>query len=498
MRYRPHDLSAKGFAIYVALVLVGLIAFPCYQFFKTGGYLFWSNGMDEAVHLSFSYATYVIDNSGRERYSSYLVTFLHELGLSGGYINVVFDITCSLLTLIFIKRIFLTFGYSKPQARSGALLCFLLPLLFTRFNPIVSLFTTLHFDPEIMRWIVMPWNPETPFIRTPEPQVSWVILSGITSVCAGTRALPWALLAVSPLVYPFVRLPVIFVALALLGNTRNLAPRELALRLVGSFLAISLAMVVFLSLGTDVSLTRFFVFSHLPLIPFSGVVGLILYLIIHEHVPATTRAVLAALVTSTWAVANTQLISGYLVTPVNFENYWGVAVLGLVMAVGILHRSDDHRGWVGLAMFLCAAFCTGAFAFNDAVFKRLDRPREALPLLAEASPRVACNDLYLTTYLDLVHPRQQPTAFSWSRTLNLSSEENYTTYLCDKRRLLSEFPSIGPLFAPLFERLDEGFLSRGGDMFMSLGRQEVKLLPAQELSEQTLCDEKEFIVVTAR
>ena len=131
MRYLPRDLSAKGFTVYVALVLAGLIAFPCYQFFKTGGYLFWANGMDEASHLSFSYATYVLYNSGRMRYSSYLVTLFHHLGLGGGYINLIFDITCSLLTLAFIQRTFLKCGYTKPQARSGALLCFLLPPLYS-------------------------------------------------------------------------------------------------------------------------------------------------------------------------------------------------------------------------------------------------------------------------------------------------------------------------------------------------------------------------------
>jgi len=497
MRYLPRDLSAKGFAVYVALVLLGLTAFPCYQFFKTGGYLFWTNGMDEASHLSFSYANYVLYNSGRMRYSSYLVTLFHNLGLSGGYINLIFDVTCSLVTLIFIKRTFLKFGYSKSQARSGALLCFLFPLLFTPFNPVVSLLTALHFEQQVMQWIVMPWNPEIPFIRSPEPQLSWLILSAVTSIFAGTRALPWALLAMSPLVYPFVRLPLIFVALALLGKTGSANTRQLAVRLIGSFLVISLIMVAFLKLGTDVSLSRFFIFSHLPLIPFSGIVALMLYLVIQKCVPAPTHPVLIALVASTWAVANVQCVSGFLVTPVNFENYWGVAVLGLLTTMGVLHRSDDHRGWVGLAMFLFAAFSAGTFAFNQSVFNRLDRPREILPLLAETSPRVACNDLYLATYLDLVHPRQEPTAFSWTRTLDLSSDAKYETYLCDKKRLISEIPYSQTLFARVFETLDAGFLSRGGDMFMSLGRQDLNLFPPREISEPMPCSEKEFVVVTS-
>ncbi len=454
--------------------------------------------MDEASHLSFSYATYVLYNSGRMRYSSYLVTLFHNLGLGGGYINLILDITCSLLTLIFVQRTFLKCGYSKPQARSGALLFFLFPLLFTPFNPIVSHVASLHFDPYVMRWLSMPWNPEMPFIRTPEPQMSWLILSAVASVSAGTRALPWALLAVSPFIYPFVRLPLIFVALTLLGNATNPNTRGLALRLLGGLLAIGLIMIAFLNFGMDQSLSRFLIFSRLPLIPFSGVLALILYLIIQDYIPSSTRPLLIALVTSTWAVANVQMISGYLVTPVNFENYWGVAVLGFLATMGVLHRSDDHRGWVGLTMFLFLAFSAGTFAFNQSVFSRLDRPREILPLLAETSPHVACNDLYLTTYLDLVHPRQQPTAFSWTRTLDLSSDSNYETYLCDKDMITSEFPDSQARFGRIFETLDAGFRSRGGDMFMSLGRQDLNLFPSKEITEQTPCRGKELIVVNAR
>jgi hypothetical protein len=493
MRYLPRDLSAKGFAIYAVLVLLGLIAFPCYQFFKTGGYLFWTNGMDEASHLSYSYATYVLYNSGRMRYSSYLVTLLHNLGLSGGYINLVLDITCSLLTLVFVKKTFLKFGYSQPQARSGALLCFLFPLLFTPFNPVVSLLSGMHFDPQIMRWLVMPWNPEMPFIRTPEPQISWLIISAITSTFAGTRILPWALLGVSPLLYPFVRLPLMFVALALLINNRS----ALVLKLFGSFVVVSLVMIAFLKLGSDVSLSRFFIFSHLPLIPFSGVVALALYLIIHEYVPSSTRPLLITLASSIWAVANVQIVSGFMVTPVNFENYWGVAVLGFLTTMGILHRSDDQRWWVGLAMLLFAAFSAGTFAFNKSIFMKLEHPREILPLLAERSSQVACNDLYLTTYLDLVHPKQQPTTFSWTRTLDLSSDANYETYLCDRRTLIAESPDARSLFEPLFDTVDAAFLARGGDMFMSMGRQDLRMFSPKKITDSTSCASKSFVVLKA-
>lgn len=491
MELRPQHLSAKGFSMYAGLVLLGLVIFPLYQALQTGGYLFYTTGMDEASHLSFSYAEYVANHSGRMRYSSHLVTLLHHIGISGGYINLLLDLTCALCTIILVKGVFVKFGYSKPQARCGAILLFLLPLLFTPFNPVVSLLSSLHFDPQIMRWVSIPWNPEIPLLRSPEPQVSWLLIAATLWITAGTTYAPLALLAISPLVYSFVQLPLIFVSAFFLFGEKARLP----LRLLTSFGLCGVLMLAFLAYGTDPKLPKFFIFSSLPLIPFSGVLSLSLYLLIQDHVPPSSRPLLIALVCSTWAVANVQLVSGYLVPPVNFENYWGVMVLSFLATMGILHRSEDPRGWVGFSVLLFGAFSVATFAFNQSVSARLARPREVLPLLAKDSSRVACNDLYLTTYLDLVYPRQEPTTFSWTRTLDISSDANYQNYLCDKQSLQSFHSDVQSLFNHLFVVLDEGFISRGSDMFMSLGRQNIPTFTPQPSTMETECISRELWVV---
>ncbi len=491
MHTAPRKLSGKGFSIYAGLVLLGLAIFPLYQALQTGGYLFYTTGMDEASHLSFSYADYVAKHSGRMRYTSHLITLLHHIGLSGGYINLILDLACTLCTLLLVKGIFEKFGYSKPQARSGALLLFLLPLLFTPFNPVVSLLSPLHFDPQIMRWFSMPWNPEIPLLRSPEPQVSWMLIAAALYITAGTQLSPLALLAISPLLYPFVELPLIFVSAVLLLGSKA----RLSLRLLTSFGVCGVLMLAFISSMKDPNLPKFFIFSSLPLIPFTGVLSLALYLIIQDHVPPASRPLLIALVCSTWAVANVQLVSGYLVPPVNFENYWGVMVLSFLATMGILHRSEDPRGWVGFSVLLFGVFSMATFAFNHSVSARLTRPRDVLPLLAKDSARVACNDLYLTTYLDLVSPRQEPTTFSWTRTLDISSDTNYHNYLCDKQSLQSFHADAQPLFNSLFLALDEGFISRGSDMFMSLGRQNIPTFAPQTNITGTTCSNRELLVV---
>jgi hypothetical protein len=487
-------ISAKGFAASVGLIVLGLIAFPIYQGFLTGGFLFYTTGTDEAPHLSFSYADYVASGSGRMRYSSYLVVLLHQLGLGGGSINLCFDIVCAILSLIFTKRALVKFGYPLPIARCAALLVFILPLLFTAFNPLVALLSSLHIDPAIMTWVSMPWNQETPFIRSPEPQMSWLIVSAVVSVTAGSRFLPWALLLISPLLYTFVQLPIIFVALTLFALKRVAMPTAL----ITSFVICSLLTVVYHALVGESPLSRFFIVSHLPLLSFSGIVGFAVLLVTRTRLPKGTQTALTLLVASLWAVDNTQLISGYLVTPVNFENYWGVAVLGCVTTLLIVQRASHPGYWIGFSMALYALFCVTVFARNNAVFQRLERSHEVLPLLSKSSAQVACDDLYLTTYLDLVHPMQPPTVFSWTRALNLSSDVPYENYLCSKEVIQNMGPPTSEEFAPLFHALDWGFQSRGADIFMSIGRQPIPTFPRREGTTKTSCPDRELVVVRAR
>lgn len=494
MRHAFQGLSAKGFAASLGLILLGLVAFPIYQGFITGGFLFYTTGIDEASHLSFSYADYVASGSGRMRYSSYLVVLLHKLGLGGGYINLCFDIVCSVLILIFTKRAFVKFGYAVPIARTAAALLFILPLVFTPFNPVISYFASLHFEPAIMTWLSMPWGRETPFIRSPEPQISWLLVSAVVSATAGSRFLPWALLLISPLLYTFVQLPIIFVALALLALTWWALP----IALISSFALCSLMTAGYHLLSADSPLSRFFILSHLPLISWCGVVGLALAIPSRRWLPQGPRTAIAVLVTSLWAVDNTQLISGYLVTPVNFESYWGVVVLGCVATLLIVHGATSIRRWMACAMALFAVFSGSMFVRNNAIFRRLEHPHETLPMLSTSSAQVACDDLYLTTYLDLVHPMQPPTAFSWSRTLNLSSDAMYDEYLCSKEAIRNMGSSVSEQFTQIVAALDWGFQSRGADMFMSIGRQPIPSFPERRLSSDTRCAPQQLIVIKAR
>lgn len=490
MDHLSRALGSRAFVGFVSLIVLGLIAFPLYQGLITGGYLFYTTGMDESSHLSFFYARYVASSVGRMRHSSHLVSLLHSAGLSGGYINLVLDVTCSILTLAFAKRAFVKFGYTESAARSAALLCFILPVLFTPFNPAIDLLASVHLDPSIMPWLTMPWNAEVPFIRSPEPQLSWLILSVIVSTTANTRALPWALLAVSPLLYTFVQVPTVFVASSLLVHKRF----SLWVALLTSFAIVGGATLAYVHIFRDTKLLNLFIFSYAPLISLSGLCGLVLLSLIRQRVTAGTYSVATILVASIWAVQNTQLLSGTLVTPVNFENYWGTAVLGYLATIAIIHRVTHLRRWVYCTMLLFASFSLRIFEINRVIFERLQLPRETIATLATSSSRLAHNDLHVATYLDLVHPRQPPTAFSWARTYDLSSNVEYDAYLCAREEIRRS--PFSDEFVRLLEALELGFQYRGADLFMSLARQPIPLAPKRQVEDVAECSPQNLIVVT--
>jgi len=96
-------------------------AFPVYQLFKTNGYLFYTNAYDEYSYLSYEGS---LNIQGMLRPFQYLVTFFHEIGLSGGAINFTFDVICVGITVVFLKKIFMKLGFNGYDASLGTFLVF--------------------------------------------------------------------------------------------------------------------------------------------------------------------------------------------------------------------------------------------------------------------------------------------------------------------------------------------------------------------------------------
>lgn len=476
-------ISRRHFLVYLSLIVASVVAFPLYQVAQTGGPIFYTTNVDEASHLSYWYASYVVEDSGRQRASSRLIQFLHGLGISGGYINLLLDVACTITIIVCFCRIYHNLGCSRGQARLASLVTFLLTTVFSRFNPLLAWLNDVRLETDLVRWLSMPQNSENMFLRSPEPQLSFTILLVTMAFASTARMGAIAGIVISSLLYPFVRMPVLFMSAAYLP-WQSWGYRA---RVLISFAGIALATLLFLRFFVEPSLLQFFIFSHLPVLPLTGVIAVCVFWAIRKHAPPHLVRLGGLLVASIWAVENTQIVSGWLVTPVNYEQYWGVLVLSGLTAVAILYRSKNPALWLHIALVCFLVHAVHIFRDNAIVFNELGNRREVLQALRTNSQSVACHNLRLATYLNLAYPMQPPTALSWTRTLNAKNNDNYLEYSCVKRAIEKLAPPQFSQFNEVFNALEIGYIVKGSDLNVTMGRQEIVQFPLPTPGPDSRC-----------
>jgi hypothetical protein len=450
--------SPRSFVGCIALLLLGFLAFPVYQAIQINGTIFYANGIDEAAHLSYPYSSYVQQVYGNLRLSSALVVFLHTLGFSGAYCNVIFDLFSVLVLTLGVYRLFRLLGFGTDDSRRGAILLFVTPLLFCPTNFLVEIVNQAHFAERYIQWTSVPFNTELPFARSPEPQMSWMMIVLWLNVCAGFRWPTATLVAIVPALYSFVRLPFLFVVLAAMKIPRV----PLWARIVGAWIVLGGCMVAYLGLKQETRLESLFLHSRLPMLPFTGIASLLLWILLRGKHPASLSGVIPILVASTWVGPNIQIISGLFTAPVNYEQYWGVVISGLLLTLLILIRSARPNLWVGVALLVFAVQSMEVWKRNCETFATARQRPDILEIAQKAPERLAISDIHVTTYMDLAYPMQPHTLFSFSRIYHQDSGENYQRYLCGRRYIESNNPESIPAFSALFSRLDAGYASRGG------------------------------------
>jgi hypothetical protein len=487
-----YSSSTQRLFIGTCLVMVALmVAFPVSQAFKTGGYVFFTNGIDEASYLSYPFSKLLLTWQGITRYSSALVVLLHTMGLSGGYCNVVLDLICVIAFLFATRRALSRFGLDSESAAVGALLIFVLPLFFTPWNPLLLGVKRYLLLSPLFQWVTVAPNDELLFLRSPEPQLSWTLIAIVFAYAPTARAIPWLLLLVSPFLYSFVRLPLIFSCLTVV------VPRAIPLvvRMILAFLLSGILVAAFVEYSISVDLRRFVIASRAPVLSLSALVATVLWLVARRRVPAQWRELLSVLVASTWVGANTQIISGWMVCPSNYDEYWSGVVTALISAVLIVVSSHHKRCWVVVVVCAMALHSLQTFDRNESIMARLHDPTKAMQLLREAPESVAFDDILLATTADLVHPRQGHTLLSFSRTYEISSPADLQSYLCAKRAIREYGYGLASKYTSIFEHLDWGYQHRGVDEIVTLRRRPLEVT-AMSLSVSNLqCEETPPVVL---
>ena len=450
----------------ILLVVALVIAFPLYQALHTGGYLFFTNGIDEASYLSYPYSHMLRTWKGVARYSSSIIVWLHTVGLSGGYINILLDMLCAVTFLLATRRALRRYGLAPVEASECALLIFMLPLLTTTWNPIIADLKALTSWNALSTWVTLAPNSDLLFLRSPEPQLSWTILALVIAYTPSSRLLPLALLLIAPFLYTFVRLPVIFVAVTQLLPTSF----PLTTRVIVSFTTVGALVGAFVHFSVSPELSRFVVESRAPVLPISALIATTIWFVARGRTPQRWREPCSILVTSTWVGANVQIVSGWMIAPSKFEEYWSAAVIALILSLTIVLQSQRKRLWLAAAWMVFMFHAIEIFRQNSAVMGKLREPERIINLLRTQPERLAFNDVLLATYVDMIHPRQDHSIMSFTRTYDLTSENSLRLYRCAQQDIASRGEEVSKHFTDTFHRLDHGYRQRGVDDVITMGR----------------------------
>lgn len=450
-------MTRNQFRLLVLLHVAALAAFPVWQALQTGGVVFFANAIDESGYLQYHTAKLTTELSFFGRTSSYLVVIGHELGLSGGWLNLIFDCFSVAGVLVLSRALFARLGLPRPEL---AALCVVdLPLLLLNCNPIVDWFFDFSLQRGGMAWLAMPWSTSPPVVRSPEPQLSFVLLIIAGLLCSRLRSLV-PVYCVLPFLYYFITIPTAIVVLAIqLRRGWRQYAMSTPFALLSAFLCVAGALWCYQNFVMDDYIKENYLESRLPLVSFSGLFALGVYCLEYSALAPKFRLPLLAVALGSTLAENLQLVTGSILFPNNIEQYFGVSAVAVVVACSAAQRANQRLlSAVCIGLFL--AWSSLSFLANNRLFMRIPFSAELREALQRHPERVAVNDVAAATRLDMAFPRQDFTALSfykrWTRR-----EQSLPAYACVRGYLLSDQNLAAKFRVPLAE-LDAGYISTPG------------------------------------
>jgi len=440
-----------------ALLIACALLFPTIQAIATGGYIFYCNGLDESSYLQYDYAKLVLHLAGLARGAQLLVVFLHDIGLSGGWINFVADLTIPCLTLWLIRSIFVRVGFQTRDAWLASFITVIFPLLLLTIDPLAEALSAFNKSTYLNYWLSVPDTSELPIFRTPEPQLSYLLLA-LAAYLAVRFENSLILYPVLPLLYPFVGVPVAFVLIALdlkryCGHVLRI---ECLIPLV-SFLIVSVGLAGYYYLFVDEYIKGYMVATRLPLISSTSIACLFLNIVLSVlHKKKTSFLKWTLALTPLFAV-NQQIVSGWLIQSNNFEQYSGTICAALILALSVPDLLDGgKRACLVIGFVLLVAVGAQDYQNNTAVLSGINLNAEVIDQLRKEPAHVAVNDLKASSWLNLVLPKQAALLFTFTKTFKTFANETFENYLCAKSHIQSK-PELGAKFKDVFMAMDQAY-----------------------------------------
>lgn len=438
-------LRRRAFLAASLLLVLAVNAPALLQLARTGGPVFCPNADAEPIYLQ--YGTSLATQSLFSRTGQFPVTAMHLAGLSGGWINLLWDLTLPLAFLLLVRSLGRALDLGEGRSALLAFLAALGPALVTACNPAVQALFDWHLASGAVRWLTVPGGAFLPIARTPEPQFTLVVLAAAVRLGLARRSfLP--VYAALPFLYPFVAVPTAFVALALhLG------------RPAVAWLAVSAGCAVVFALTAGPEARALTVETRLPFVSFTSALALALWLALRRGMREDLRRPALLLALAPLAAQNVHVLSGRLAVPANFEQYAGAECVPLILALGVGRPAVAAAALAGAALLWLPGVASQA-RWSATMPVPDARMLEALRTEPE---RVAVRDRGLVRVLAMVHPRQGLTALdpwqTWRFYVPLGgapAQEGFERYLDARAEILRD-PRRAAEFRHLLRFLDEGY-----------------------------------------
>ena len=461
-------MSNRLFVITLVILLLSFNAYPIYQLFTTGGYLFYTNAFDETSYLQYDFSQQVQNIS---YVAQYIVTLAHNIGLSGGWINFIFDIISLLAFIIIIRGVLKQLGFDDKRANLSSFLIMALPLLFGGLNSVVNKLFFYSLSSGLINWITIPEASFLPIVRSPEPQLSLVVLSLSVYFSLKYKSFIPVYLCI-PFLYPFIRVPFTFIVLSVHLRTKIplMAKYALVPPLV-SFTVLSSIFMVYFNFYVDNNLKESLVNSHYPLLSFTSSLALLSYLISYKGIPENLRYVVLMIALSPMVAANHQIVSGWIAQPSNFEQNFGIYCIVIVLILSIHDIAfQTLAGILALMLLLISAYKNFDYNYNQN--SRLVLDNKMITELKTDSANVAVNDVGLASLLSMMFPRQPSSMFGYEKILPGQGKKNIAGYLCAKKDIFKD-RQLKDRFNNVFKTLDHAYKFGNKDfILLHIGRKE--------------------------
>jgi len=380
---RRHNFYiGSSYAKYIILIFVvfsylSYVIPLVYSYFNSINFIY-VNAWDEETYLSYQGALGAMKVPGHW-FSSSLVYVLQNVGFSGANINLIFD--CFFVPILFFGLVY-TIGRCDIdfyRALFFSVLIIFSPILFNFGNPLISAFFKREYG-----FFGFGFEPYQSILRTPEPQMSIVLVVLASAFYAKTKKIS-GLLVVLPflyfyvaVVYAYALIAAYFIRLPGFYKGGHKIARIVLACLISYFL-ISIGFSVFDYMFYSKNLfivgsANLYIKTHIPVVPVAGVfcsLLLVVQLLLSKRIPNIQSGVNELqlfLVLSIFFVSNIHVFSGVMLSYKNYMDY-GVGFMGGVSLIVFLQFLLVNRVFVGVlvaTLFGCMILCLtlGAYGFS--------------------------------------------------------------------------------------------------------------------------------------